>query len=93
MNSFTRWISKSWVLVLGIAVIVYMYIPNMVVALMSFNDSSSHRNLYAFQEFTWDNWLHPCAPAGMCHSVVVSIEIAFLATLVATPCSAPFRNS
>ena len=84
MNSFTRWISKSWVLVLGIAVIVYMYIPNMVVALMSFNDSSSHRNLYAFQEFTWDNWLHPCAPAGMCHSVVVSIEIAFLATLVAT---------
>jgi len=82
--SFRRWISKWWVLLLGIGVIVYMYIPNIIVAIMSFNDSSEHRNLYSFQKFTWDNWLNPCAPDGMCQSVVTSIEIAFFATIVAT---------
>ncbi|MGC4176042.1 ABC transporter permease [Demequina sp.] len=84
MARFGRWLGKNGVLILGIGVIVYMYIPNMIVALMSFNDSSEHRNLYSFQKFTWDNWLNPCAPAGMCQSVVTSIEIALLATIVAT---------
>ncbi len=69
---------------LGILVLVYMYIPNMVVALMSFNDSSKARNLYSFQSFTLDNWLHPCAPDGMCQSVLKSIEIGLLATLFST---------
>jgi len=84
MSRTTRWFKKNGILLLGIAVIVYMYIPNMVVALMSFNDSSEARNLYAFQSFTLDNWLNICEPDGLCQSVVVSIEIAFLATLVAT---------
>ncbi|MES1171054.1 MAG: ABC transporter permease, partial [Actinomycetota bacterium] len=84
MSRTKRWFKKYGILLLGIAVIVYMYIPNMVVALMSFNDSSEARNLYAFQSFTLDNWLNICEPDGLCQSVVVSIEIAFLATLVAT---------
>ena len=79
-----RWITDHLVLTLGILVLVYMYIPNMVVALMSFNDSSKARNLYAFQSFTLDNWLHPCKPNGMCAVVSKSIEIGLLATLFAT---------
>jgi spermidine/putrescine transport system permease protein len=79
-----RWFAKNGVLLLGVLVIVYMYIPNMIVALMSFNDNSANRRLYSFQAFTLDNWLHPCAPDGMCESVAVSIRIALLATVVAT---------
>jgi len=79
-----RWLRKNIVLLLGVLVIVYMYIPNMIVALMSFNDSSENRNLYKFQAFTWDNWLNPCEPSGMCQSVVTSIQIALLATIGAT---------
>jgi len=84
MASIGRWFAKNGALLLGVLVIVYMYIPNMIVALMSFNDSSEHRNLYKFQKFTWENWLHPCAPDGMCQSVVTSVQIAILATVVAT---------
>ncbi|WP_296666491.1 ABC transporter permease [Demequina sp.] len=79
-----RWIGKHLMLTLGILVLLYMYIPNFIVALMSFNDASQSRNLYQFQSFTWDNWLNPCDPQGMCESLRVSISIGLLATLVAT---------
>lgn len=79
--SFVR---RNLVLLLGVLVLAYMYIPNVVVALMSFNDNSKSRNLYKFQSFTWDNWLHPCKPDGMCEAVGKSIQIGLLATLVAT---------
>ncbi len=78
------WIGKHLMLTLGILVLIYMYIPNMIVALMSFNDSSESRNLYQFQSFTWDNWLNPCEPQGMCEALQVSISIGLLSTLVAT---------
>jgi spermidine/putrescine transport system permease protein len=84
MQRLGRWITDHLVMTLGLLVLLYMYIPNMVVALMSFNDSSEARNLYQFQSFTLDNWLHPCAPDGMCQSVVKSIEIGLLATLFST---------
>jgi len=84
LSRFGRWLRRHLILVLGILVLVYMYIPNMVVALMSFNDSSKARNLYAFQSFTLNNWQHPCAPNGMCAAVGKSIEIGLIATLVST---------
>ena len=80
-----RWIGEHLVLGLGILVLIYTFVPIAVVALMSFNDSSASRNLYKFQDFTWDNWLKPDRWAnGMWDSVVLSIQIAFCATLLAT---------
>ncbi|WP_332642510.1 ABC transporter permease [Aeromicrobium sp.] len=79
-----RWIGEHLVLFLGILVLIYTFVPIVVVTLMSFNDSSRSRNLYKFQSFTWDNWLHPWEPNGMKESVVLSIQIAFLATALAT---------
>lgn len=78
------WIGDHIILLLGLLVLVYMFVPIAVVVLMSFNDSSRSRNVYRFQSFTWDNWTHACEPNGMCDSVVKSIEIGLLATLVAT---------
>jgi spermidine/putrescine transport system permease protein len=79
-----RWIGKHLVLALGVLVMLFLYLPNGIVALMSFNDASAHPNVYSFQTFTTDNWLHPCAPAGMCGSLVTSVQIGLLATIFAT---------
>ncbi len=79
-----RWIGEHVVLILGLLVLVYMFVPIAVVVLMSFNDPGKSKNVYAFRSFTLDNWTNPCSPAGMCHAVGVSIGIGLLATLVAT---------
>lgn len=77
------WIGDHLVLALGLLVLVYMFVPIAVVVLMSFNDNSSSRNIYAFRGFTWDNWVNMCEPTGMCSAVGKSIQIGLLATLVA----------
>jgi spermidine/putrescine transport system permease protein len=78
------WLRRNAVMLGGIAVIAYMLVPIVVIFLMSFNDSSRNRNLYSFQKFTFDNWLHPCRPAGMCAALGRSVEIGLLATVGAT---------
>jgi spermidine/putrescine transport system permease protein len=84
LQRFRRWVSEHLIMALGLLVLLYTFVPIGVVVLMSFNDNSSSRNVYAFQEFTWNNWLHMFKPAGMQGAVVLSIEIALLATLLAT---------
>ncbi len=85
MTRARRWIGEHLVLGLGLLVLAYTFVPIAIVVLMSFNDSSQSRNVYKFQQFTWDNWLHPGSWAdGMADSVWLSIRIALLATLVAT---------
>jgi len=79
-----RWIARHIVLAGGLLVLAYMFVPIGVVILMSFNDNSESRNLYAFQKFTWNNWTHPCDAPDMCDAVVRSIGIGALATLAAT---------
>lgn len=77
------WIRERIVLLLGIAVLVYTFIPIFVVVLMSFNDPAS-RLVYRFDGFTLHNWLNPCEDPSMCDALVRSVEVGFLATLVAT---------
>lgn len=84
MKKFGRHLSRNLVMILGVLVLLYMYIPNIVVAMMSFNDASSSRNLYRWQSFTTDNWTNLCGPDGLCGSLVTSIQIGLLATLVGT---------
>jgi spermidine/putrescine transport system permease protein len=78
-----RWVSDHVVLAVAIVVLVYMFLPIFFVVLMSFNQPAS-RLSYEFDAFTLDNWIHPCAQSGMCGSVVTSLQIGFLATVVAT---------
>jgi spermidine/putrescine transport system permease protein len=78
--SFVR---KHLVLILGILVLVYTFIPIFVVVLMSFNDPSS-RLIYRFDGFTLDNWLNPCEDPSMCSALGRSIQIGLLATLGST---------
>ncbi|KRC64168.1 ABC transporter permease [Aeromicrobium sp. Root236] len=85
MRAARRWVGEHLILGLGLLILIYTFVPIAVVVLMSFNDSSKSRNVYKFQKFTMDHWLHPGSWAdGMGGSVWLSIQIAFWATLVAT---------
>ncbi|EEP73464.1 ABC polyamine transporter integral membrane protein [Micromonospora sp. ATCC 39149] len=70
---------------MGVALLVlgYLTLPIAVVAALSFNRPSS-RLSYDFNEFTLDNWQRPCATSDMCDAVVRSVQIGFIATVVAT---------
>ncbi|MGH3485246.1 MAG: ABC transporter permease [Nocardioidaceae bacterium] len=78
-----RWVSDHLILIIGLLVLAYTFVPIAVVVLMSFNAPEA-RLTYQFDGFTWHNWANPCEPEGMCDAVVVSIEIGLLATLGAT---------
>ncbi len=78
-----RWLRSHLVLVLGLLVLVYTFIPIFVVVLMSFNDPAS-KLIYRFDGFTLQNWRHPCGAEDMCAALGRSIEIGLLATLGAT---------
>ena len=81
--SALRWVRTNLVLILGLLVLAYTFVPIAIVILMSFNEPDS-RLIYKFDGFTLDNWLNPCADPGMCEAVARSIEIGLLTTVVAT---------
>ncbi|MCX4386582.1 ABC transporter permease [Micromonospora peucetia] len=78
-----RWLADRWVTGVALLVLGYLLLPIAVVAALSFNRPSS-RLSYDFNEFTLDNWRNPCATSDMCDAVVRSVQIGFIATVVAT---------
>lgn len=82
--SIWRWIRGNLVAFFGLLVMLYLYIPNVVVAAMSFNKAQGKRTVYAWNSFTGSNWTHVCQPDGLCDSLVTSLWIGVVATLVAT---------
>ncbi|GFJ91470.1 ABC transporter permease [Phytohabitans rumicis] len=78
-----RWLADHWVMAAGVLVLGYLFLPIAVVVGLSFNKPSS-RLSYDFNEFTLDNWTNPCGPGDMCDAVVRSVQIGFIATIVAT---------
>ena len=88
MHRLWRWIAQHWVLVLGILVLIYLFIPVGVVMLLSFNKPSSRSTTYVLDldryRFTWDNWTDIFGAAGLKDSLTLSIQIGFLATVIAT---------
>ncbi|MGN9890149.1 ABC transporter permease [Micromonospora sp. L31] len=79
----SRWLADRWVMAVALLVLGYLSLPILVVAGLSFNRPSS-RLSYDFHEFTLDNWRQPCATSEMCDAVVRSVQIGFIATVVAT---------
>jgi len=77
------WIRRNLVLILGLLVLFYTFIPIFVVVLMSFNDPTS-RLIYQFDGFTLHNWQNPCEDPSMCEALSRSIQIGLLSTIVAT---------
>ncbi len=78
-----EWLRRHLILIIGLGVLGYLFLPVGVVMLMSFNAPRA-RNSYSFDGFTLYNWTHICDDPLLCQSVGVSLRIAFLATFMAT---------
>ena len=77
-----RWVRDNLVTIAGIGAIVYLLLPNVVVTVMSFNDPVGRFN-FSWNQFSLDAWADPCAVAGMCESLALSLQIGVLSTLAA----------
>ena len=66
----------------GLAV-AYMLIPIGVIALFSFNDPKGRYN-FTWEGFTLDHWKDPFAIEELTDALITSIELAIVATLIAT---------
>jgi spermidine/putrescine transport system permease protein len=61
----------------------YLLLPIAIVVVFSFNNPTGKFN-YTWQGFTWDNWRYWDGVPGIRSAIVLSLEIAFVASLVAT---------
>ena len=61
----------------------YLLIPIAVVIVFSFNHPSGKFN-YVWQGFTWDNWRYWNGVPGIESAIILSLEIALIASVVAT---------
>ena len=61
----------------------YLLLPIGVVIAFSFNNPKGRFN-FTWQGFTWDNWIHWDAIPGLRSALALSLEIALLASVVAT---------
>ena len=61
----------------------YLLLPIAVVVLFSFNHPIGKFN-YTWQGFTWDNWHYWDGVPGIRSAIILSLEIALVASLVAT---------
>jgi spermidine/putrescine transport system permease protein len=62
---------------------VYLLLPIGVVIAFSFNHPAGRFN-YTWQGFTWDNWRHWNSIPGLQSAIQLSLEIALLASVIAT---------
>ncbi len=77
------WIRRHLLLFAAIIVLAYMMIPNIVVAVFSFNDPVGRYN-YTWTEFSTAAWTNPCGAQGICDSLGLSLRIGLIAALTAT---------
>jgi spermidine/putrescine transport system permease protein len=77
------WLRRNLVVIVGVLVMVYILIPNLVVTVFSFNKPGGRYN-YQWNEFSLDAWLNPCASAGLCESLALSLWVAVVAAFVST---------
>ena len=61
----------------------YLLLPITIVVVFSFNHPSGKFN-YVWQGFTWDNWRYWDGVPGIRSAIILSLEIAVLASLAAT---------
>jgi spermidine/putrescine transport system permease protein len=67
----------------AILAFVYLMLPIGVVIAFSFNQPKGRFN-YIWSSFTFDNWIHWDAVPGIRSAIILSLEIALLASIIAT---------
>jgi spermidine/putrescine transport system permease protein len=79
-----RWMADHLILVIGILVLVYMFVPIGYIFALSFNQPSSRSATAEFEKFTWSNWTTICEPDGLCESLRLSLLVGVTSTVIAT---------
>jgi spermidine/putrescine transport system permease protein len=64
-------------------VLVYLFVPIAVVAVLSFNKPEGKYNT-SWNAFSLDGWTNICGVPGVCDSFMISIRIGIISTLIAT---------
>src|ERR1700759_5664708 len=63
--------------------LLYLFIPVFIVVLFGFNDNKGRFN-FTWQGFTLRHWKHPFADPDLAKALVTSLEVAIIATAIAT---------
>ena len=80
LSAFVR---RQALTVYSLLFFAYLLLPIAIVIVFSFNHPTGKFN-YTWQGFTWDNWRYWDGVPGIRSAVVLSLEIALVASLVAT---------
>jgi spermidine/putrescine transport system permease protein len=83
-RSARRWLGDHMILIVGILVLVYMFVPIAYIFALSFNQPTSRSATGQFESFTWSNWTTICEPDGLCESLRLSLAVGITSTLIAT---------
>jgi spermidine/putrescine transport system permease protein len=79
-----RWLADHLVLLVGILVLIYTFVPIGYIIALSFNQPSGRSATAQFESFTWNNWTSICEPEGLCGSLRLSFAVSITATVLAT---------
>ncbi len=79
-----RWLAAHVVLLVGILVLLYIFVPIGYIFALSFNQPTGRSATAQFEGFTWTNWSSICDPEGLCDSLKLSIGVAVTSTVIAT---------
>ena len=63
--------------------LLYLFLPIFVIVAFSFNEPKGRFNA-VWQQFTFENWLHPFADKALVDALILSLQIALIAAAVAT---------
>src|SRR3954449_2241330 len=75
---------RNWALGIWSALaLLYLFIPVFIVVLFSFNDNKGRFN-FTWQGFTLRHWQHPFADPDLAKALTTSLEVAIIATFIAT---------
>jgi spermidine/putrescine transport system permease protein len=74
-----RWALGIW----SALALLYLFIPVFIIVLFSFNDNKGRFN-FTWQGFTLAHWKHPFADPDLAQALQTSLEIAVIATVIAT---------
>ncbi len=77
------WFRRHLLAFVAMGVLAILLVPNVVVALFSFNKPNGRYN-YEWVRFSPDAWLHPCGTPGICTSLGLSLRIGLIASVTAT---------
>src|SRR5215471_7647077 len=78
-----RFVKRHALTVYAALIVGYLMLPIAVVILFSFNHPTGRFN-YVWNSFTFENWIHWNGPLGIQGAIQTSLEVAALATTVAT---------